>query len=147
MANITRWEPFQDFMSLRDAMNRLFEDSMVRARGIGGETPAMDVYETDDDVVVKTALPGVKAEDIDITVTGDTLTIKGQFKEEEDVKEENYIRRERRQGSFMRSIALPTFVDADNAEANFEDGILKLTLPKKPEAKAKSIQVKGKTTQ
>jgi len=97
MANIVRREPFSELLSLRDAMDRLFEESIVRPRSWIApmfEGLAIDMYDTNEDVVVKAAIPGVKPEDIDISVVGDTLTIKGEVKEESDVKKENYIRRE-----------------------------------------------------
>lgn len=149
MANIVRWEPFRDLISLREAMDRLFEESFVQPRAgwlapFGTEALAVDMYQTDDAVVVKSAVPGVKPEDIDISITGDVLTIKGETKAEEEVKEENYIRRERRYGSFSRSLALPVPVVADKATAEFENGILTLKLPKAEEVKPKAIKVKAK---
>jgi HSP20 family protein len=147
MANLVRWEPFSDLVSLRDAMDRLVEESFVQPRRGGFLAPvegglALDIYDAGDAIVVKTAIPGVKPEDVEVTITGDTLTIKGESKEEEEVKEENYIRRERRFGSFCRSLALPTSVVADKAEAVFEHGILKLTFPKAEEVKPKVVKVK-----
>ncbi|MFQ5946938.1 MAG: Hsp20/alpha crystallin family protein [Anaerolineae bacterium] len=145
--SLKRWEPFDDLVSLRDAMNRLFEESWVRPRGgwlwpsLSG-TLAIDIYETDEAVVVKTAVPGVDPDNIDITLQGDTLTIAGEAEADEEVKGERYIRRERRYGSFSRSVALPSGVVADKAEAQFEDGMLTLTLPKAEETKPKSIKVK-----
>jgi HSP20 family protein len=103
------------------------------------------MYETDDTIVVKSAIAGIKPEDLDVSVTGDTLTIKGETKAEEEVKEESYIRRERRYGSFCRSLAIPTAVVADKAKAEFEDGVLTLTLPKAEEVKPKAIKVKAKS--
>ena len=149
MANIVRWEPFRDLISLREAMDRLFEESFVRPRAgwlapLGAETLAVDMYETDEDVVVKTSVPGVKAEDIDITITGDTLTIKGETRSEEKVEEANYIRQERRYGAFSRSLTLPTSIVAEDAKAEFDNGVLTLTLPKAEEVKPKSIKVKTK---
>ena len=148
MTNLVRWEPFRDLISLREAMDRLVEDSFVRPSpgwpvAAGPGTLAVDVYETDDDVVVKTAIPGIKPEDIDISLTGDTLTIKGETKSEEEVKEENYIRREMRYGSFARTVTVPAPVVADKANAEFEDGVLTLTLPKAEEIKPKTIKIKG----
>jgi HSP20 family protein len=102
------------------------------------------MYETDDAVVVKAAIPGVDPKDVEINVTGDTLTIRGEIRKEEEVKEENYLRRERYYGSFCRSFLLPTRVVADDAEAVFENGVLTLTLPKAEEVKPKSIKVKAK---
>jgi HSP20 family protein len=149
MTNLVRWEPFRDLVSLREAMDRLFEESFVRPRSgwpapIEAEALAVDMYETDDAVVVKTAIPGVKPEDIDISLTGDTLTIKGETKSEEEVKEETYVRREMRCGSFARTLAVPAPVVADKAQAEFENGVLTLTLPKAEEVKPKAIQVKAK---
>jgi HSP20 family protein len=149
MSNIVRWEPFRELVSLREAMDRLFEESFVRPGGgrlapAGMEVPAVDVYQTDDAVVVKSAIPGIKPEDIDISITGDTLTIKGETRVEEEVNEENYIRRERRYGSFCRSLALPLPVVTEKAEAEFENGVLTLTLPKAEEVKPKAIKIKAK---
>ena len=149
MSNIVRWEPFRELVSLREAMDRLFEESFVRPVGgrlapAGMEVPAVDVYQTDDAVVVKSAIPGIKPEDIDISITGDTLTIKGETRVEEEVNEENYIRRERRCGSFYRSLALPLPVVTEKAEAEFENGVLTLTLPKAEEVKPKAIKIKAK---
>ncbi len=149
MANIVRWEPVRDLISLREAMDRLFEESFIRPRtswpgAVGATSLAVDMYETDQDVVVKSTVPGIKPEDIDITITGDTLTIKGETRAEEKVEETNYIRQERRYGAFARSLALPTAIVADKAKAEFEDGVLTLTLPKAEEVKPKSIKVKAK---
>lgn len=144
---LMRWEPFRELVSLREAMDRLFEESFVRPWGAltrWAEGPAVDMYETDDAVVVKAALPGVKPEDVEISVTGDTLTLRGEVKREEKVREENYVRRERYYGSFCRSLLLPTRVVADDAEAVFENGVLTLTLPKAQEVKPKTIKVKAK---
>lgn len=142
--SITRWDPFRDIVSLREAMNRLFEESFVRPWGwpFEGGAPAVDMYETKDSVVVKASVPVVKPEDIDIGITGDTLTISGEVKQEEKVERENYLRQEMRYGSFSRSVALPATVQADKAEAVFEHGVLTLTLPKAEEAKPKTIKVK-----
>jgi len=102
------------------------------------------MYETDQEVVIKTSVPGVKPEDIDITVVGDTLTIKGETKAEEKVERANYIRQERRYGAFSRSLTLPTSIVAEKAKAEFENGVLTLTLPKAEEVKPKTIKVKAK---
>jgi len=130
-------------------MDRLFEESFIRPR-IGWPAPlgagalAVDMYETDQDVVVKSSVPGIKAEDLDITITGDTLTIKGETKTEEKVEKANYIRQERRYGAFCRSLTLPTTIVAEKAKAEFENGVLTLTLPKAEEVKPKTIKVKAK---
>ena len=134
MAELVRWSPARDMVSLREAMDRLFEESFLRPGLFGGETPAsalpLDMYETENDVVVKASVPGVKSEDLEVTVTGDLLTIKGEFKSEEKTEKQNFIRQERRYGSFCRQLGLPVSVDSGKAEASFESGILTLTLPK-----------------
>jgi len=149
MADLVRWEPFEELISLRDAMNRLFEESFVRPWGswltpFTRETLALDMYETDDEIVVKASLPGVKPEDVDVTISGNVLTIKGETKAEEKVEKANYIRQERRYGAFSRSVTLPTDVDVDKATAEFENGVLTLTLPKAEAVKPKVIKVKTK---
>ncbi len=149
MTQLTRWEPFRDLISLREAMDRLFEESVVRPRG--GElaprlagTLAVDMWETDDDIVLKTAVPGVDPDDIDISMTGDTLTIKGETRVEEEAEEENYVCREMRYGAFSRSLTVPMPVKSDEAEAEFADGVLTLRLPKAEEVKPRSIKIKAK---
>jgi len=147
--NIVRWQPFTELMSLRQAMDRLLEDSFVtpfRLTGAtdNGLTAPIDIYHTDNDLVVKVALPGVKPEDVDITITGDTLSIKGETKAEEDIKREDYIFKEHRYGAFSRSLTLPHGLNTDKSEANFENGVLTLTIPKSAKVKPKSIKVKAK---
>ena len=143
---ITRWDPFQEMVSLRDAMDRLFQESVIRpttrllTREIG---PAMDIYGTDNEVMVKCALPGVRPEDVDISMTGDLLTIKGEMKVDETIKQEDYYLQERRYGAFTRSVTIPMPVVADKAEAKFEHGVLTVTLPKAEEVKPRSIKVKA----
>ena len=149
MASLIKWEPLNDLVSLRDAMDHLFADSFVRTRGLpavfGAEALALDMYETADSVVVKTAVAGVKPEEIDVTISGDVLTIKGETKTEEKVESANYIRQERRYGAFQRSVQLPDSLLADKAQATFEDGILTLTIPKSQEVKPKTIKVEAKS--
>lgn len=147
---VVRWEPFNEMVSLRDAVNRLFEDSFIRPTAwplpFEGATWSMpvDVIETKDNVVVKAAVPGVKPDEIDVSVTGDALTIKGETKAEEKIEEGSYLRKERRFGAFQRTITLPVNVVADKAKAEFENGVLTLTLPKTEEVKPKSIKVTPK---
>jgi len=147
--NLIRWQPFSDMVTLRQAMDRLFEDSFVRPSHLTGlfgdeaETP-IDMYQTDENVVVKASVPGIKPEEVDVTITGDTLTIKGETKTEEEVKKENYFRKERSYGAFSRSILLPTSLQTDKAEASFENGVLTLTIPKAEESKPKQIKIKPK---
>jgi HSP20 family protein len=145
--SIVRWEPFSDLMSLREAMDRLFEESFVRPGSrflapFGVGELAIDMYETDNEVVVTAALPGVKPEDVDVSITGDMLTIKGETKAETKVEKANYLRQERRYGAFSRTVSLPVPIQADKAEAKFKDGVLTLTIPKAEEAKPKVIKVK-----
>ena len=143
---IVRWEPFREIMSLRQAMDRLFEESFIRpTRFFLGEDGAipLDVYETPDQVVVKASLPGVKPGEMDITLTGDTLTIKGETKGEREVKRDDYLLQEHRYGKFARSVSLPEGLQGEKAEATFESGILTLTIPKAEEVKPKTIRVKA----
>jgi len=143
---LSRWDPFRDMVTLRDAMDRLFAESFVRPGSafpmFGMEGPAVDMYQNKDEIVVKAAIPGIKPEDIDISVAGDLLTIKGETKEEEKIEEGSYIRKERRYGQFVRELSLPTQVNADKAKAEFEHGVLTLRLPKAEAVKPKSITVK-----
>ena len=147
MAELVRWSPARDMVSLREAMDRLFEESFLQPGFFGfGESPAsalpLDMYETDNDVVVKATVPGVKPEDIEVTLTGNRLTLKGEFKAEEKTEDRNYLRQERRYGAFSRTLSLPTLTKADKAEAKFKDGVLTLSIPKADEVKPKSIKVK-----
>jgi HSP20 family protein len=147
MSNLTRWEPVREMMSLREAMDRLFDDAFTRPvnlRDGGWSAPAIDMYQTDDEVVVKAALPGFQADEVQINVTGDVLTLRGEIKHEEEKKERSWHIREHRWGSFERSISLPTDVVADRANADFTNGILTISLPKAEEVKPKTITVKAK---
>jgi HSP20 family protein len=141
--NIVHWEPFKEMVSLRDAMDRLLEDGLARhprlRPRLGEWELPIDMYQTADELVVKASVPVLKPEEVDISITGDTLTIKGEHKEEQEIKEENYLYKERRYGTFSRSMLIPIKVKSDKAEAVFEDGILTLTLPKAEEVKPKQI--------
>jgi len=148
MANITRYDPLGEMVSLRSAMDRLFEDSFVSPltwRTIGGGTesitPPIDVHETADELVVTAALPGMKAEDVEITMTGQTLTLRGEFKADDEVKKDQYLYRERRFGSFSRTLQLPVRVQGDRAQATFADGVLTLSIPKAEEVKPRQIRI------
>jgi HSP20 family protein len=135
-------------MTLREAMDRLFDDAFTRPLSVRDgwsmASPAIDMYQTDNEVVVKASIPGIKAEEVQINVTGDILTLKGEARQEEDRKERSWHIREQRFGSFERSIVLPTDVKSDQAEAVFENGILTITLPKADEVKPKTINIKAK---
>ena len=147
MANITRFDPLGDMVSLRSAMDRLFEDSFVSPMSwrtvSGGESvsPAIDVHETGDEIVVSAVLPGVKPEDVEITMTGQNLTLRGEIKADDQVERDQYLYRERRYGSFTRSFQLPVRVEGDRAEATFRDGILTLSIPKAEEVKPRQIRI------
>ena len=148
MSNLIRWEPAREMMTLREAMDRLFDDAFTRPLSIRDDwsvsTPAIDMYQTDDEIIVKAAIPGMKADEVQINVTGEMLTLKGEMKHEEEKKEKAWHIREQRWGAFERSVALPTEVVADKAKAEFENGILIITLPKAEQVKPKTITVKAK---
>jgi HSP20 family protein len=148
MSSLIRWEPFRELSGLRDAMDRMFDEGFARpfssALFDGSDAPTMDLYQTDEEVVVKAALPGVKAEDVQISVTNGVLSIRGEAREDKEGKGHTYHIRERRVGTFQRWVALPTEVNVDKARAEFEGGILQLTLPKAEQVKPKTITVKAK---
>ncbi len=145
--SIMRWRPRRDLLNIREEMNRLFDDFFSgwpeRRRGLleGEWAPSVDVAETDEDIVVTAELPGVKQDDVEISVVDDVLTIKGEKKEEKEVKEKNYHRIERSYGSFQRSLSLPVGVQSDKAKATYKDGVLKVTIPKSEEARPKQIKI------
>jgi HSP20 family protein len=143
-----RWEPAREMMTLREAMDRLFDDAFTRPLSVRDgwsmASPAIDMYQTDNEVVVRASIPGIKAEEVQINVTGDVLTLKGEVKQEEERKDRAWHIREQRFGSFERSVALPTSVKSDKAEAVFENGILTITLPKADEVKPRTINIKAK---
>ncbi|MEN9939146.1 MAG: hypothetical protein RLZZ387_5725 [Chloroflexota bacterium] len=144
MTNLTRIDPLQDVMTLREAMSQLLEESFVRpgqARGNGGFVPALDLSETEDAYVVEAAVPGLKAEDLDVTVENGTLTIKGEVKQEREEKKVNYHRIERRFGTFVRTVSLPTRVKAEAIQASLTNGVLRLEIPKAEEVKPRKIAV------
>lgn len=147
MARLRVWDPWRDFGSLQERINKMFDDT-IRSGGTGDEelatgawSPAVDIHETDDSFVVSADLPGLKKDDIQINVEDNTLTIKGEKKFEEKVPRDKYIRVERNYGTFVRSFSLPQNVDSAKIKATFKDGILDLTLPKREEAKPKKIAV------
>ncbi len=145
---IVRWmDPFRDVMGIQDRMNRLFEDFLTRGRGreegieAGAWLPAVDIYETDNDVVVKAELPGVRRDEIGVEVKAGVLTLRGERKHEKETKEENYHRVERSYGTFVRSFTLPASVEEDKVSAKLSEGVLEIHLPKKAEAKPKQIKI------
>ena len=149
MASLIKWEPLSDLVSLRDAMDRLFEESFVRtgprwvAAGESRCTLPIDAYATDEELVITAAVPGIDPANVDITIEGDTLTIKGEIKGPLD--NVDYLVQERPYGSFVRTLRLNIPVQADKAEATFDKGLLTLVIPKQEEIKPKTITIK--TTQ
>lgn len=142
---LIRWDPASEFANLRGAMDRLFEQSFGRGFARGDEldtrTLGIDVVEGPNDFVVRAAVPGIAPEDVDIHIDDDVLTISGEYRQEDEQKDRNYIRRELSWGSFRRSLKLPPTVEADKAAAKFENGLLELTLPKRPEARSRSLKI------
>jgi HSP20 family protein len=143
MADLTIWRPLQE---LRKEMDRIFQEffgkTYLPEKWENIEwAPAVDVSETEDSVIVKVDVPGVKPEDMEISLVDNVLVIKGEKKREEEEKKENFYRMERYYGSFMRAIQLPCEVEEDKVEANYKDGVLKIVLPKKPEEKKKVIKI------
>ncbi len=145
MSIVRRPSPFGELVSLRQAMDRLFEDSYVRPGNWGREAEGsllpLDIYRTDDALVVRAALPGIKPDDVQVTVEGDTLTVSGEFKDERESNERGYLFRELQRGHFSRTVQLPGDVAADRAEAHYDNGVLTLTLPKREEAKPRQIRI------
>ena len=147
MNKLIRFEPQRETVSLRDAMDRLFDDAFMRPSSLipsHWQAPAVDMYQTNDEIIVKAALPGIKADEVQISVTGEALTLKGEVKQEDETQEKTYHIREQRWGAFERTIMLPTDVVADKAKADFEDGILTISLPKAEEVRPKTITVKAR---
>ncbi len=144
---LVKWEPLKDLLTLQDRMNRLFDDS---ARGLrpGEEalsnalwSPAVDIYETDTEVILKAELPEINQKDIEIQVENNTLVLRGERKFEKEAKRENFHRIERAYGAFARSFTLPTSIDQEKIRADYKDGILKIAMPKREEIKPKQIKV------
>src|SRR5579875_628972 len=143
---IVRWEPFRDLVATQDRFNRLFNEAFSNV--FGGEqlatrtwSPAVDIYETDHDLVLKAELPGIDPKDLEVRVENGTLYLKGERKQESEVKEENYHRIERAYGSFVRSFTLPSSVNTEDVKAEYKDGVLTLTMAKREEAKPKTIKI------
>lgn len=147
MTRLIRWNPVREMMTLRNDFDRLFENFMDSPefhenRGLDWGL-ALDVTENENNFTIKASVPGINPDDIDITLSNNVLTIKGEFKEENNVEEEKYHLRERRSGSFGRSVTLPVSVDADAVEADYDNGVLTLTVPKAEEVKPRRISIKA----
>ena len=144
---VERWNPFGEMVSLRDAVNSLLQESLVPPstarpeRGATTFTLPLDITEAENDFVVTASMPGIKPEDVQTSVLGDTFTIRGENKVEDEQKGQNWLLRERRAGSFQRSVTLGTPINADKASAQFENGVLTLTLPKSEQARPKQINI------
>ncbi len=143
---VVKWDPLRDLLSIQDRMNRLFEQTLSRSRsdeGMAASTwsPAVDIYETPETIVMKAELPGLAREDIEIHVRDNTLTLKGERRFAKDVQQENYLRIERVYGAFQRNFTLPATIQQDKIHAIFKDGVLELTLPKAEAAKPKKVVI------
>src|SRR6059058_6648902 len=149
MTVLTRWDPFREFSTMQDRMNRmnrLFRESYSpegpeEALTTTSFAPPVDIYEDEHSVSLKIEVPGIDEKDIDVRIENNTLTVHGERKIEKEEKEENYRRVERQYGSFTRTFTLPQTVDSEKVSANYDKGVLKITLPKKAEAKPKQIKV------
>jgi HSP20 family protein len=142
--SIIRWDPFDEIMSMRESMDRLFEDFFSRRPRNAGPLvwqPAVEISETDNDIVVKAELPGIDPKNVEVNVTGDGLTIKGEAKTEQEEKKRNYYRRELRYGAFQRTVALPIEVKGEEAKATFRHGILEVKVPKAERVRPKTVKV------
>jgi HSP20 family protein len=146
---IVRWEPFRDLVGLQDRMNRMFDESyrgVGRSHGedwaLGGSwAPAVDIYDHEGNIVLKAELPGVDPKDVDVRLENNTLTLRGERKLDTEIQQESYHRVERTYGAFARSFTLPSVVDQEKIKADYKDGVLKVTLPKREEAKPKQINI------
>src|SRR5436309_3798812 len=144
MTVLTRWDPFREFTTLQDRMNRLFRDSFSEgqeALTTSTFAPPVDVYEDEHNITLKIEVPGIDEKDIDVRIENNTLTVHGERKFEKEEKEENYRRVERQYGSFTRTFTVPSTVDPEKVEAHYDKGVLKVRLAKKAEAKPKQIKV------
>ncbi len=143
---IIRWDPFRDIVTLREKMNRLFEDA-VTARGEEKDmisstwAPSVDIYETENSLILTAEVPGIEEDNIEIKIEDNTLSLSGERKFEKETKEENYHRIERSYGSFYRSFTIPRQVDQDKIKAEHDNGVLRITMPKRAESKPKTVKV------
>lgn len=145
MSKISRWDPVRDMITMRQAMDRMLDDAFARgseSRGTGAWLLPMDAYITDDAIVIRADVPGIKSEEIEITLEGDTLTIRGEIKREE-ADNRKYVLLERPTGKFERTLSINTPINHEKVEASFKDGVLTLTLPKAEAVKPRQITVKG----
>jgi len=150
MSTIIRWDPFEEAGTLRRVVDRLFDDVLLGARAprtaqnslpVAAWEPAVEMYETGDEVIVRAEMPNVDPSKVDVTVTGDAITIKGSVRQEEEKKDRSYYRRELRYGSYVRTLPLPAEVNGGDAKATYRDGVLELKIPKSERAKPTSVKV------
>jgi HSP20 family protein len=150
MSSIMRWDPFEEAGTLRRAVDRLFDDVLLGGRAPRTATnglpaaawePAVEMYETGDEVVVRAEMPSVDPSNVEVTVTGDTISIKGSVRREEDKKDRSYYRRELRYGSYVRTLPLPVEVKGGDAKATYKDGVLEVKIPKSERAKPATVKV------
>ncbi len=142
---LSRWEPFGELRRMREEMDRMFENVMHPTPALQVIAPPVDVFERDNNVIVKVDVPGLKVDDLQVTATDDTISIRGEFKEETETREEGYFRRERQAGKFQRVIPMPATIKLDDVKASFKDGILEVTAPKAETSteKEKNIQIEA----
>ncbi|MDO9566271.1 MAG: Hsp20/alpha crystallin family protein [Candidatus Desulfaltia sp.] len=144
---LIRWDPFRNVATLQDRINRMFDEAFLRSKDIDDEVslaswkPTVDIYDTDDAIVLKVELPGVDKEKVSVDVKDNVLTLKGERSVDKEIKEKNYYRRERSFGSFHRSFTLPTTVNPEDIKATYKDGILTIEVPKPEEKKPKQITI------
>lgn len=148
--SIKKWDPFRDLLSLQERMNKLFEESLLQTGkerqdiSIAGWSPAMDVMESDEEIVLKAELPGIELKDVEVLIKDNILTLRGERKFEKEEKKENYHRIERSYGVFQRSFTLPATVEQEKVKARMKDGVLEVRLPKTKEEKSKKIEIEVK---
>jgi HSP20 family protein len=139
---LTRWEPFAELAELRDRLDRAFGEMTTGEDRVWA--PRIDLVREEERIVVQAEIPGIKPEDVDISVEGDVLTISGRHEQTKEEKDKHFLRRERRYGSFSRSMPLPHGVDPEQIEADYKDGVLEVSIPVPAEKEAKKIQVKAR---
>ncbi len=145
---IVKWDPFRNVAALQDRINRIFDESFSRTADLDDDIsmsawkPLVDIYETDEAIILKAELPGIKKDDVSVEVKDNVLTLKGVRTEEKEIKEKNYYRKERAFGTFSRSFNLQHRIQPDKIKARFKDGVLKIEIPKPEEEKPKQITVK-----
>ena len=143
---IIRWDPFRDIVTMREKMNRMFEDVFAgkaedKEIAPSSWSPAVDIYETENEIILTAEIPGLDEKDIEIKIEDNTLTLRGERKFSKETKEENYHRLERAYGTFFRAFTLPNSVEADSIQAEHENGVLRITMPKKQELKPRTVKI------